>query len=71
MPSYYFIYDFLWDKVTVQYIVAFHISRMLFSFSRIGYVLSLLFQVARIPPSKDEWGIRLPRNKIHGKWASP
>lgn len=43
MLSYYFIYDFLLDKVTVQYIVAFHISRMPFSFSRTGYVPSLLF----------------------------
>ena len=33
---------------------------LLFSFSRISYVPSLLFQVARIPPPKGEWGIRLP-----------
>lgn len=47
------------------------INRMLFSFSRIGYVLSLLFQMARIPPPKGKWGIRLPVGFIVGRRASP
>ena len=34
-------------------------------------VPSLLFQVARIPPSKGEWGIRLPDQFIIGIRASP
>lgn len=44
---------------------------MLFSFSRISYVPSLLFQVARIPPPKGEWGIRLPLPLFGGRRASP
>ena len=63
--------DFLLDKVTVRYIVAFHISRMPFSFSRTGYVPSLLFQVALIPPPKGKWGIRLPLRDFTGKRAKP
>ena len=35
------------------------------------FVPSLLFQVARIPPPKGEWGIRLPLRSATGIRASP
>lgn len=44
---------------------------MLFSFSRIGYVPSLLFQLAPLPLPKGKWGIRLPLAGFYWQTGKP